>query len=248
MSGGEGACWERGPSSVRAEAFSGLDSLGVVHAFALRQPHLDLATEREKAMRRLIPAHAALREELGLGARRFCTAEQVHGAGIAVVDAGSPLTQAGVDGLLTEDPGVCLGIYTADCCAVFLVDPVRRVVGLLHSGSKSTRLGITRLAIEGMVSVFGSKPRDLVAVLSPCIRPPLYEVDFAAEIRQQCEQAGVGRVFDAGVCTGRDLGKYYSYRVEQGKTGRMLALLALGEDGSHRGQGSGAGGLISCQK
>lgn len=228
MSSGESAHWVRGASSVRAEAFSGLAGLGVAHAFALRQPLLDVATEREEAMRRLIPAHAALREQLGLGARRFCTAEQIHGAGIAVVVAGSSSNQAGMDGLLTEDPGVCLGIYTADCCAVFLVDPVRRAVGLLHSGSKGTRLGIPRIAIEGMVSGFGSKPGDLVAVLSPCIRPPLYEVDFAAEIRQQCLQAGVGRVFDAGVCTGRDLGKYYSYRVEQGKTGRMLALLALG--------------------
>jgi len=212
---------------VRADAFSGLDGLGVVHAFALRQPLLDVATEREEAMRRLVPAHTTLREELGLGERRFCTAEQVHGAGLAVVDSASPSAQAGVDGLLTLDPRVCLGIYTADCCAVFLVDPVRRAVGLLHSGAKGTRLGITRLAIEEMVSGFGSKAGDLVAVLSPCIRPPFYEVDFATEIRRQCEQAGVGSVFDAGVCTGGDLGKYYSYRVEQGKTGRMLALLAL---------------------
>ena len=222
-----GAHGELGFSRVRAEVFFGLDGLGVVHGFALRQPLVEVTIEREEAMRRLAPAHSALREELGLGARRFCTAEQVHGAGIAVVDAASSAVQMGVDGLLTTDPQVCLGIYTADCCAVFLVDPVRRAVGLLHSGSKGTRLGITSLGIERMISDFGSDPGDLVAVLSPCIRPPLYEVDFAAGIRQQCEQAGVGRILDDGVCTGRDLGKYSSYRVEQGRTGRMLALLAL---------------------
>jgi len=212
---------------VRAERFALLEGLGVVHAFSLRQPGLDVAVPREEALLRLQPAHTQLREQLGFGGRLFCSAEQVHGAVVAVVEAGAPPVFGGCDGLLTQDPGVCLGIYTADCCAVFLVDPIRRAVGLLHSGAKGTRLGITRIAIERMGSAFGSDPEDLVAVLSPCIRPPLYEVDFAAEIREQCARAGLLQVMDTGACTGRELEKYYSYRMERGLTGRMLALIGI---------------------
>jgi hypothetical protein len=209
------------------EQFGAFDGLGVVHGFALRQPDVEVDVEREEAMRRLAPSHEALRRALGLGDRRFCTAEQVHGAEIAVVDATSAALSKGVDGLVSRDPSVCLGIYTADCGAVFLVDPIRRAIGLLHSGAKGTRLGICTAGIERMQHEFGSDPGNLVAVLSPCIRPPLYEVDFAAEIRRQCLAAGILRFHDTGACTGSDLGRYYSYRMEKGRTGRLLALLAL---------------------
>ena len=67
----------------------------------------------------------------------------------------------------------------------------------------------------------------MVVHLSPCIRPPLYETDFAAEIVAQARDAGAGQVIDDGICTGREIGRYYSYRVERGRTGRMLAVLQL---------------------
>ncbi len=223
----ESIAWSNAPTKVAAERSPVLDGSGVIHALALRQPGVDVGLERAEAMRSLAPFYLDLRLELGVGSRRFCTAEQVHGAEIAVVDAQTEGVCAGVDGLLTRDPSVCLGIFTADCCAVFLVDSVRRAIGLLHSGAKGTRLGITSAAIAQMQQEFGTEAADLVAVLSPCIRPPLYEIDFAAEIRRQCSVAGVRRVFDSGACTGSDLRKYYSYRLERGKTGRLMALLAL---------------------
>jgi copper oxidase (laccase) domain-containing protein len=67
----------------------------------------------------------------------------------------------------------------------------------------------------------------MVALLGPCIRPPWYEIDFAATIARQCELAGIGVVCDCGITTASDLDRYYSYRVEKGRTGRMLALLGL---------------------
>jgi len=78
-----------------------------------------------------------------------------------------------------------------------------------------------------MVESFGSEPAELIVQLSPCIRPPHYEVDFAAEIVHHCRALGVKEIHDSGVCTACDLGRYYSYRAEQGKTGRMLALIGL---------------------
>jgi polyphenol oxidase len=69
----------------------------------------------------------------------------------------------------------------------------------------------------------------MVAQLSPCIRPPHYEVDFAAQIVDQCRVAGIGQIHDCRTCTACELERYYSYRIEMGKTGRMLALLALAD-------------------
>jgi copper oxidase (laccase) domain-containing protein len=63
--------------------------------------------------------------------------------------------------------------------------------------------------------------------LSPCIRPPHYEVDFAAEIVRECRALGVQHIHDSSTCTACDLGRYYTYRAEKGKTGRMLAVLGL---------------------
>ena len=120
-----------------------------------------------------------------------------------------------------------LGVYVADCCAVYLVDPKTPAIGLVHSGRKGTELGVVPNAIKQMIDRFGSDPANMIVQLSPCIRPPHYEVDFAAQIVRQCRALGVKEIHDPAVCTARDLDRYYSYRAEKGKTGRMLALIGL---------------------
>jgi copper oxidase (laccase) domain-containing protein len=134
---------------------------------------------------------------------------------------------AGCDGIITNQREVALGIHVADCCAVYIVDPKKPAIGLVHSGKKGTELGVVANAIAQMKAHFGSNPADLVVQLSPCIRPPHYEVDFAAKIIGQCRAQGVKQIHDSGICTACHPDLYYSYRAEKGKTGRMLALLAL---------------------
>ncbi len=212
------------------DLFPALRDLAVVrHGFIGRILGIDVATNRTAALARLDAAHRNLRTDLGFGETAFATAEQIHGDAVGVLDA--PLSAdccvAGADGLVTNQPGISLGIYVADCCAIFLVDPVRRCIGLVHSGKKGTELAIAVRAIETMRERFGSAPGDLVVQLSPCVRPPHYEVDFAAEIVRQARAAGVAQVYDSGRCTACDLQRYYSYRAEKARTGRMLALLAL---------------------
>ncbi len=215
-------------AAVHLETFPALSALPQIrHAFTGRVPGLEVRVDREVALQRLDAQHAAARQTLGLAEKFFVIGEQVHGADVAVVDAQSVLPVPGVDGLITADPGVCLGIYVADCCTVYLVDPERRVIALLHSGRKGSELGITAVAIARMRAEFGCQPEQLIAQLGPCIRPPHYEVDFAALIRSQCAAAGVREIHDCGTCTAAQPERYYSYRTEKGKTGRMLGLLAL---------------------
>lgn len=212
------------------EFFPALQTAAVVrHGFVRRIPGIDVATDRAEALTRLDAAHRQIRTELGLGEMGFATAEQVHGKEIAVLQEplGEERSFAGADGLITDQREISLGIYVADCCAVFLVDPVRPAIGLVHSGKKGTELAIVAEAITRMREHFGSQPQEMLVQLSPCIRPPHYEVDFAREIVRQLRACGVAQVDDAGRCTACDLQRYYSYRAEKARTGRMLALLAL---------------------
>ena len=212
-----------------AEYFPALRALpGIAHGFTLRVPGVEISHDKQEALARLDSVHREIRGANGVE-QPFVAAEQVHGNKIGVLESAPENDKcfAGCDGLITNQPGICLGIYIADCCAVYLVDPVRNAIGLVHSGKKGTELGIVQVAIRTMAERFGSRASDLVVQLSPCIRPPHYEIDFAAEILRQCRELGVTTVHDCGVCTACDLARYYSYRAEKGRTGRMLAFLAL---------------------
>lgn len=205
---------------------------GLVHGFLLRVPGIDVACDKAEVLRRLGLAHRSALVRSGIPDGKLVLCEQVHGAEVAVVgsaDLKRP-PMAGVDALVTADTGVALGIYVADCCPLFFVEPKRRVIALAHSGRKGTELGIAGACIQIMQHRFDCEPRDMIAVLGPCIRPPLYEVDFAASIRQECVKAGMEQVYDCGYCTGSDLDRFYSYRMERGMTGRMLAFLMLLKD------------------
>lgn len=201
---------------------------GVCADFVGRVEGVEVCCEKDEVVARLRPAHEAVVRNLGFSWSRLHLAEQVHGADIAVVNEGNAdQISMGVDGLITADRGVLLGIYVADCGAVYMHDPVRGVIALLHSGKKGTEGNIAGAAIGMMVDKFGSSPKDIRVALSPCIRPPHYEVDFASEIRRQVLSSGVpaGQYRDSQICTASDAVSYYSYRREKGKTGRMLALL-----------------------
>jgi polyphenol oxidase len=212
--------------TIPVQYFPALSSTGIVeHGLILRIPGLDVLSDRESALQRLEKYH---RQELAkLGSRSLKLAQQVHGKGVATVDDRSPIRTVQTDGLITAGSRVTLGIYVADCCAIFLVDPIRRVIGLLHSGKKGTEQNIVAAAIQRLRADFRSRPEDLIAVLSPCIRPPHYEVDFAQTIVTQLRAENVDQIFDDGQNTGSDLDRFYSYRMEKGRTGRMLAFLAL---------------------
>ena len=211
--------WMTFPSLAALPAFA--------HRFTLRHPEIDVDAERAVVVERLWDWHRQQAVDLGFAPASLCIAEQVHGAKVAVVNGPQDHVIAGTDGIVCRTPGTIIGIYVADCCAVYLADPVSGAFGIVHSGKKGSELGITRNAIELMREQFGTDPANLQVQLSPCIRPPAYEIDFAAQVRQQAFESGVPatQIHDTGLCTSSDLRRFYSYRVEKGRTGRMLALL-----------------------
>jgi polyphenol oxidase len=214
------------------EQFPALSAIGICrHVFTQRIPSIDVSHDKPEVLKRLDTAHREIRNAIGVGDWPLFTAQQIHGNKIAIVDSCShgPVGREfrGCDGIITNHRGIVLGVYVADCCAVYIVDPKTSAIGLVHSGRKGTELDIVTNAINQMTDHFGSDPANMIVQLSPCIRPPHYEVDFAAEIVDQCRALGVNEIHDSDVCTACDLNRYYSYRAEKGKTGRMLALLGL---------------------
>ena len=218
------------------EAFSFLNSLnsvpGIRAGWIERVPNLSITGDRDEAMQLLRPHHAAAVADFAGSNAEWWRAEQVHGCKVAVVP-GSPQILAPdglpivpeVDGLVTNTPGVVLAIYAADCGVIWLADRKTGAVGLLHSGKKGSEGNILKAGLEVMADQFGSRAEDVVAVLGPCIRPPDYEIDFADQIDEQAARAGVGSFLDCGINTASDLERFYSYRRELGKTGRMMAMI-----------------------
>ena len=225
------------------EQFPKLSAIKVCrHVFVQRIPGIDVSDDKAEVLERLDAAHREIRNATGFGDWPLFTTEQVHGREITVIEqVGSALRAdrrrrgaaslhrefPACDGIITNQRGIALGIYVADCCAVYIVDPKTPAIGLVHSGRKGTELGVVTNAIRKMTEGFGSDPANMIVQLSPCIRPPHYEVDFAAEIIRQCRALGVQHIHDRGTCTACDLNRYYSYRAEKGKTGRMLAVFGL---------------------
>ena len=121
---------------------------------------------------------------LGIGDDRLIMPHQVHLTEIAVVDEAflqlpddERLARLeGVDALMTDVAGVCIGVSTADCIPVLLYDPVCRAVCAIHAGWRGTVQRIVAKAVAKMTAVYGTRPADLVAQIGPGIHLDSFEV------------------------------------------------------------------------
>lgn len=197
-------------------------------SFITRVPEVPVSTDREAVLSALSPTHEQVLAEHGISPKLLRRAQQVHGGKVALVgDIGCSYPVEGVDGLFCGGVAdCCLGIYVADCAAVWVYDTVSGARGLVHSGKRGTEENIVAELLQRMQKTLGVQAADCIAVISPCIRPPHYEVDIPTAIKQQLTEAGVlpENIVDSGLDTAADLDTFYSYRMEKGCTGRMLAL------------------------
>jgi copper oxidase (laccase) domain-containing protein len=196
--------------------------------FITRVPGVATTTDRAAVIAALTPTHEAVLEEAGIAPKMLRRAQQVHGNKVALVgDIGCSYPVEGVDALFCGGKAdCCLGIYVADCAAVWIYDTESQSRALIHSGKLGTQQNIVGETLKSMYKVLGVHAENCIAVISPCIRPPHYEVDIVTMIKQELEKAGIApeNIIDSGLDTAADLETFYSYRIEKGNTGRMLAL------------------------
>ena len=147
------------------------------------------AVERNRVVfLRAIGACGDSRPRLSSRAKFDCwpivTLRQIHSDLVHLVD-GVPKDQLVGDGVITATPGLLLGIQTADCLPVIVVDPKRRAVGVFHAGWRGTVKRIVEKGVGEMIRHFGSRPHDLKAAIGPGIQGCCYEV--GEEVRAKFE-------------------------------------------------------------
>ena len=130
----------------------------------------------------------------GARAERLVTVTQVHGTDFLVIDTPNPdyshFLKLECDGLITNQPGVMIGVCVADCVPILLLDPKKKVVAALHAGWKGTAGEIGRKGVEALVNMFGSSPGDILAAIGPAIGRCCYEVD--APVTEAFRKNGAG--------------------------------------------------------
>ncbi len=131
---------------------------------------------------------------LGCRYEDFVLSDQTHTTNVrrvGKVDAGKGLTRergyADVDGLITDEPGLVLSTFYADCVPLYFVDVKRRAIGLSHSGWRGTVGRMGRATLEAMRREFGTRPQDVVSAIGPSICQDCYEVseDVAEEFMHE---------------------------------------------------------------
>ena len=170
---------------LEAEAISALDF--VSHAFCTRLggisegPFTSLNTgflvgDREEDVRRNL---ALIGKAFAILPERLVLMGQVHGDRIFILHGDGPPPGAipECDGLITDRPGVALGIRTADCVPLLFVDPVRRVIGVAHAGWRGTALCIASKMVDLFEKRFSSRVEDIMTSVGPAIGVCCYQVD-----------------------------------------------------------------------
>ncbi len=139
---------------------------------------LNFSTGQGDSLENVRANYRILARELSINPRWIATCRQVHGDNVEVLDS-VPVSIPTADALITSSDEIFLGIKTADCLPILILDPKRGVAAAVHAGWRGTVLRITRKVVRLMKASFGCEPSDIVAALGPAIGPCCYEVDDA---------------------------------------------------------------------
>ena len=173
-----------------------------------------------------IAANRRLATEAVLPGASLATLYQIHSADALVVRVAveGALRPKG-DALVTDRPGLALGILTADCAPVLLADRDAGVVAAAHAGWKGALGGVTDSAIDAMESL-GARRDRIAAAIGPCIARASYEVDSAFVRRFEAEDPANERLFTAGRAGHAqfDLEAYVAQRLAAAGIARVEAL------------------------
>lgn len=243
------------------------ENIAVPHGFTTRRggvstgvfASLNLGLHRGDDPENVAKNYEILADTFGYDPKKLVMCHQTHSDIVRVVTAKDA---AGIDnhaypesdGLVTNDPGVALWVFTADCTPILLHDPVTGAVGAVHAGWRGTAAGIAAKAVKTMEESFGCRPADIRAAIGPNIGQCCFETDAdvpqamiaalgdAAKpyIRQtgekfhldlkainalHLENAGVKNIEISTDCTACQPDRFWSHRVTGGNRGSQGAII-----------------------
>ena len=202
---------------------------------------------------------ARMAQALGVAPERFLTPYQIHSPDVVVADhPWTAETRPRADAIVTREPGLAIGVSTADCGPLLFADAKARVIGAAHAGWRGAFDGVVEATLARMLEL-GARLDRVAAVVGPCIGKDSYEVgpefkarfvatdadlftpspreghamfDLASYVARRLTKAGVARVAQSGGDTCADDALFFSYRrmtlAGERAYGRGLSVIALG--------------------
>lgn len=148
---------------------------------------MNLSTSRGDDPEAVAENRRRIAAAIGVDEKKMVFTRQTHTTNVAVVtekDFGASLPET--DGMITNVPGLCLVTFYADCVPLYFVDPVRKAIGLSHSGWRGTVHKMANVTVAKMQETFGTDPADLIAAIGPSICQDCYEVseDVISQFRE----------------------------------------------------------------
>ena len=247
------------------------EGITVPHCFTTRlggvstgtQSSLNLAIGRGDSPENVRKNLGILTGALGMDLEKLVLTRQTHSDIVRVVteaDCNGPFHRdyPECDALVTNTPGICLLVFTADCTPLLFHDPVTGAVGAAHAGWRGTVQAIGAKTVEAMVKNFGAKPEDIRAAIGPNIGFCHFETDadvpeavreaFGSEAEQYIlkkgekyfldlkainamvlRRAGVRHIEISDACTMCSPDVFWSHRVTRGERGSQGAIIRCGE-------------------
>jgi polyphenol oxidase len=172
----------------------------------------------------------------------ICTIKQIHSK-IVLEAPGDPVREG--DALISNKPGVIIGIRTADCVPILIADFRHRAIGSIHAGWRGTAENIVVETVAAMASKWRTRPEDIRAAIGPSIGRCCYEVgpevaarfgndgtakahiDLPSENEKQLRAAGVQNIWKSGECTFCAAQRFFSFRREHESAGRMISFIGI---------------------
>ncbi len=224
---------------------------------------LNLGLNTEDALAHVEGNRSTFARSFGLPPHQLLTVKQVHGNDLLLIDEANPdlthFLKVEVDAIITNQPGIMIGVLVADCFPVLIWSADGRVAAAVHVGWRGAANGILGKVVTSIGRNFACPPEQLFAAIGPGIGAHKYEVDrpvrdafrngsgfwreiatevslghwqldLALSCRLQLEQAGLAakKIETARQCTCCHPELLFSYRRDQGLTGRQLGFVMLG--------------------
>ena len=158
---------------------------------------LNLSFDRGDDPARVLENFKRIGASMGVAVEDMVLSKQTHTTNVRVVtkeDKGKGVMRernyTDVDGMITNVPGICLVTSYADCVPLYFVDPVKKVIGLSHSGWRGTVGKIGKVTVEKMEEEFGCDPADILGAVGPSICQECYEVseDVIKKFRENYDE------------------------------------------------------------
>ncbi len=225
---------------------------------------MNLSADRGDMPENVLENYRRIAWVLGVSPEDMAASHQTHTTNIrrmTAADKGKgivrPRDYSDIDGMVTDEPGLVLVTFYADCVPLYFVDPIHHAIGLAHSGWRGTVGRMGECMVRAMEEQFGTRPEELYAAIGPSICRDCYEVSedvaeqFIDMLGEQValpgkapgkyqldlwlanelilRQSGLlpGHIAVTDICTCHNSGYLFSHRASGGKRGSLAAFLGL---------------------